>query len=187
MRKRIVQIWKITKISIVILIFTVTYLIARFVWLQNTDKLPYRNLRHIGSTSCYVSFKIKHASEVRQVVMPNQHAYSVIKRKNRFLALPFIYDLYMTEAINWGWGVWLSDSLFKEASSSAVDKAFVEKFAMYDFKNDTLFLKQYILDKALATSEKNSVIYLLLEKNMNCCLQDLSGLNWVDRNGTWKE
>jgi hypothetical protein len=163
---------------IIVIFIAAAYFSGQYYWLTKTDKLPYRNLTHIGSGSCYIIFNVKNRDTVYTVVMPNLNASELVRENNRFSG--FVYSLYMNETIAHNFSIRVDDSLFSSISHCIVDPKAVAKFQGRDIRNDTtIFGVKNSLRYDINQSDFNAIIYLFMKSGSNCCVEDYSGATTV--------
>ena len=169
---------KIFILAIIVIFVTLAYFVGQYYWLTKTDKLPYRNLTHIGSGSCYIIFNIENRDTIYTVVMPNLNASELIREKNGLSG--FFFSLYMNETIAHDFSIGLDDSLFSEVSYYIVDPKAVAKFQGRDIRNDTtIFGVEKSLRYDINQSDLNAIVYLFTKRGSNCCIEDYSGATTI--------
>lgn len=163
-----------------VLLIVLLYFGTQIYWLLKTDQVPYRNLREVSSASCYVAFNVEHDNSLYKVVASSTRTAGTIRAKSKFHE--YFYLLYMNEVIKYNLSVPLDDLLFSEVESGIVENSSLNKFEKIDFKVDTTIItKQNELPPDLRLEDKNAIIYLMLQKGINCCIDDLSGRTFADR------
>jgi hypothetical protein len=167
----------------VLILIVISYFSAQYYWLTKTKKLPYRNLTHIGSGSCYVIFNVENRDSIYTVVMPNLYASDLIREKIGISG--FLYSLYMNEIIAHDWSIAVNDSLLSTISYHIIDPKAVAKFRDKNIRNDTtIFGLENSLRYDINQADFNAVIYLFIKSGSNCCIEDYSGATTVSTQGS---
>lgn len=160
--------------SITLVLMTIVVVICiEFFWIYNTDYLPYSNLKELGSATCYISFNVKNNGITHKVVLPNGIAYDIIVgQKNPIRG--FFYPVYMHGIIASGTSITVPDSVFNGITDCVVYDSTVTVMRNYNF-DSTLIDSLNRLSINIAPEERNAIIYLLLARQRNCCVDDFTG------------
>lgn len=165
------------KLFISIFVCTLTcitlYIAYQFWFIETTEDIPYRNLREFSFGSCYIYINIKHKDKVYPIVFENRPLASILKRSNGIGE--FIYPVYMNQIIQNDWSLDVSDSLFSEIRHSIVNPDLVERFKIYDPILDTTYIKDNRITYEVSQDEQNAIVFVLLKRGINCCVNHQSG------------
>lgn len=163
------------------LICLAIYISYQYYFLTTTDKIPYKNLAEISSSSCYIYFNVEHYEKVYRVVLPNSLSNSFINMKSTFLRA--IYPLYLNEVIKRENSIEVDSSLFAKIQFAIVPDSVLIRLENQDIVADSTYIDKMRLSDRLTQPEMNTIIYLLLKDGYNCCVQDESGRIMVQTAG----
>lgn len=160
-------------IFIFFIIFSYIYF-KKYAYFKSTSDVPFCNFRDFNTRSCYIYFYVENKEIVYPVVYENSLLYfNILPKKNKLLTL--IYPYWINEKLDKNSNIHLDDTLFLKLKSNIVKKELINTYKNVDILNDTNLVRNSQLISDLPQDVRNALIFILLNKGINCCPNCNSG------------
>ncbi|WP_066839439.1 hypothetical protein [Rufibacter ruber] len=161
---------KLRKYIVTVLAIPVLGLVCLFLFLEVTDKLPYKNYRDFSTSSGYVYCEVRYKDSTFLVVGPNSWVYSGL---NQFVfdrqLNPFSYELKMFMSTILHRPIEVNQEYYAAYEKSFTDKSAADKLIEKQIIKEIAGKNVLPLDISVP---QDQLVYFLVKNNIINCLNE---------------
>jgi hypothetical protein len=169
---------KLIKIVVIFILPAILLIIIGFyLFVFNTNRLPFKNYSDFSSASGYVYSKVSYKDSILLTVMPNSWFYGSLSHyvhKDKYNSFRYLAKISLSNLLDIPISV--DREFYDICKYSAVDNGLVKKIEKIDIIKSGL-IKGDRLKDSLKRNEISALIYVLLKNKMkNCSIECESGV-----------
>lgn len=164
---------KIIKILLIfVLPFILIVIICFYVFIANTNRLPYKNYSDFSTGSGYIYSQVSYCDTVQIVVIPNSSFYDDLKHylyNDKYNT--FFYIAKISFSNFFGMPISINKNLYDNIKFDIIEPKLISKYENVDITKEN-YIKGHFFQDSIKRQDKRALIYLLLKREIRNCSND---------------